>query len=441
MEVGYDKAALQEYMDEIGTLGENMCRRQDESLNLYNSCRQQYNRIHTKLEEVVRRAYNQVENAESMRRSAELEYETARRTAENAEDEDERNSAMRRMQQAQMMRASAEEEYSKASIAYSKATGDLKQLSELWNENAPALESQAHLIEDELSSFSHLVANGNSDLGEYIGIMEKAKDALYSSSAERTDSNSGASATANTTIHSQERQGSQNTTAQGKGVSSAASPVGWCASNSMTAVSVNECGQKTVSMTVGGIERSYPCTMSGMAKAYRHAKASGDQDMIARTSAMFEIETLREDLELSNGESGFAQLGGYHKDVKEQDPVGYESHHIPSQGTQDEDGKMLPTISMTYDDHKLTSSFAGKQRKTYQPAFPTEIRLTSYKESIIQNLEQGSPGYVDSIKHELLDLRSTTGHRYDGGVSAYLDAVIDMLSTRGIPKAKTGDKK
>lgn len=441
MEVGYDKAALQEYMDEIGTLGENMCRRQDESLNLYNSCRQQYNRIHTKLEEVVRRAYNQVENAESMRRSAELEYETARRTAENAEDEDERNSAMRRMQQAQMMRASAEEEYSKASNAYSKATGDLKQLSELWNENAPALESQAHLIEDGLSSFSHLVANGNSDLGEYIGIMEKAKDALYSSSAERTDSNSGASATANTTIHSQERQGSQNTTAQGKGVSSAASPVGWCASNSMTAVSVNECGQKTVSMTIGGIERSYPCTMSGMAKAYRHAKASGDQDMIARTSAMFEIETFREDLELSNGESGFAQLGGYHKDVKKQDPVGYESHHIPSQGTQDEDGKMLPTISMTYDDHKLTSSFAGKQRKTYQPAFPTEIRLTSYKESIIQNLEQGSPGYVDSIKHELLDLRSTTGHRYDGGVSAYLDAVIDMLSTRGIPKAKTGDKK
>ena len=91
MEVGYDKAALQEYMDEVETLGENMRRHQDESLNLYNSCRQQYNRIHTKLEEVVRRAYNQVENAESMRRSAELEYETARRTAENTEDEDEKN--------------------------------------------------------------------------------------------------------------------------------------------------------------------------------------------------------------------------------------------------------------------------------------------------------------------------------------------------------------
>jgi hypothetical protein len=89
----------------------------------------------------------------------------------------------------------------------------------------------------------------------------------------------------------------------------------------------------------------------------------------------------------------------------------------------------------------LTSSFAGKQRKTYQPVFPTGIPSTSYKESIIQNLEQGSPGYVDSVKHELLDLRSTTGHRYDGGISAYLDAVIDMLSTRGIPTAKRENKK
>ena len=86
MEVGYDKAALQEYMDQVGTVGEQMRRRQDESLNVFNSCKQQYNRIHTKLEEVAHRAYNQLENAESMQRSAELEYETARRTSENSVD-------------------------------------------------------------------------------------------------------------------------------------------------------------------------------------------------------------------------------------------------------------------------------------------------------------------------------------------------------------------
>ena len=213
-------------------------------------------------------------------------------------------------------------------------------------------------------------------------------------------------------------------------------PIGWCVSNHITAISVNDTGVKTVSISIAGIEQTFPCTMSGIAKAHRNAKASGDLDVIARTSAMFEIERLREDLELGKGESGFTQLGGYHIDVRKQDSAGYESHHIPSQGTQDEIGEMLPTISITNDDHKLTSSYAGKQKKTYQPAFPTPIPLSNYKESIIQNLELGSPGYIDTIKNELLDLRSTTGHRYDGGISAYLDAVIDMLATRGIPKAK-----
>ena len=461
MEVGYDRAALQEYMDKVGTVGEQMRRRQDESLNVFNSCKQQYNRIHTKLEEVAHRAYNQLENAESMQRSADLEYETARRIAENAEDEEERKAAMQRMQQAQVMRAVADEEYSKSSVAYSKASGDLKNLSELWDGSAPALEAQAHLIEDGVASFSRLVANGNSDLGEYMSIMDKAHIALYNSSAEGVGTNSAVhtstdvasvvQAGTNAKSIATREQGALPVSLNSEGlrsdkiadgrVSTSVSPVGWCASNSMTAVRCDEDGKKTVSMTIGGVQRVYPCNKSGMARAYRHAKASGNQDMIARTSAMFEIETLREDLELGAGETGFAQLGGYHKDVKEQDPVGYESHHIPSQGTQAEDGKMLPTISITYDDHKLTSSFAGKQRKTYQPVFPTGIPSTSYKESIIQNLEQGSPGYVDSVKHELLDLRSTTGHRYDGGISAYLDAVIDMLSTRGIPTAKRENKK
>ena len=218
-------------------------------------------------------------------------------------------------------------------------------------------------------------------------------------------------------------------------------PVGWCASNSMTAVSVDKNGQKMGTMIIGGVEQTYPCTKSGMEKAYHHAMTSGNQDMIARTSAIFEIEILREYLELGTGETGFAQLGGYHKDVKKQDPIGYESHHIPSRATQDEDGEMLPAISITHADHTLTSSFAWKQRKTYHPVFPSASPLTNYKESIITNLKQGSSGYIDSIKNELLDLRSTTGHRYDGGVSAYLDAVIDMISTRGIPKAKSGEIK
>lgn len=456
MEIEYDKVALQEYMDQIGTVSEQMHRLQDESLNLFNSCKQQYNRIHTKLEEVAHRAYNQVENAESMRRSAELEYETARRTAENAEDEDTKNAAIQRMQQAQIMRAKADEEYVKASAAYSKASGELKSLSELWNTNVPTLEAQAHHVMDGMVSFSRLVTNGNSSLSEYMYIMDKAQSALYDNSSERATSNNNHSSIStirdsgalnniqvaytekqNTTTKTDRETSNHNTSNYtSANIPTGSILVGWCSPSSIKAVSVDETGEKTVSITIGGVERLYLCNKSGMAKAYRHAKMSDDKDMIARTSAMFEIETLRENLELTCGENGYTQLGGYHKDVKKQDPIGYESHHIPSQATQDENGTMLPAISITYEDHKHTSSFAGKQNKTYHPIFPSNTPLTTYKKSIIQNLEQGSSGYIDSIKYELLDLRSATGHRYDGGISAYLDAVIDMLATRGIPKVK-----
>lgn len=454
MEVEHDKAALQEYMDQISSVEEKLRRSQDESLNIYNSCKQQYNRIYTKLEEVAHRAYNQLENAESMQRSAEREHETARRAAENSEDEESKNAAIQKMHQAQIKKADADEEYSKASAAYSKASGDLRSLSALWEENAPPLESQAHRIEDNMASFSRLAANGNSDLGEYMIIMDKAQDGLYGSVADnngiaQTSVRSTGYASTGPAAKSDSISGSASPVAPKAAASdlggrsddisaTSAIPIGWCASNNISAVSVDENGNKVVSMTIGGIERDYMCSMSGMAKAYRHAKASGDQDMIARTSAMFEIETLREDLELGSGDAAFAQLGGYHKDVKAQDPAGYESHHIPSRATQDANEEMLPAISITHDDHVRTSSYAWKQNKTYPSLFPTEIPAANYKESIIQNLEQGSSGYIDSVKCELLDLREATGHRYDGGISAYLDAVIDMLSTRGIPKAKRG---
>ena len=141
-------------------------------------------------------------------------------------------------------------------------------------------------------------------------------------------------------------------------------------------------------------------------------------------------------VELEEGDADYPQLGGYHKDVKTQDPVGFESHHIPSRSVQDVNAEWLPAISISDADHKLTSSYAGKQRKVYEPILPSSIPSVSYKESITQNLEKGGSGYIDSVKAELLDLRMTTDHRYDGGVSGYLDAVIDMLATRGIPEAK-----
>ena len=436
MELSYDKVALQEYMDDISNVGEALRRVKDESFTLYTACRQKYTRLYGELEQACRKAYNRVEEAESMQRIADAEHETAIRLLDSAEDDAERQAAQEKLRTAQRLQAEAAEEMLTASEDLSKAQAKLQKLTDIWDQYTPALESAAHRVEDGQSAFITLVNNGNRDLGQYIGIMEKARSALYGGTPGQTSpagsqqSGTGARGSDSPAV-SQNNNPSNVTASRSSGVA-----VGWCKSNSMSAVQVNSNGDKVVSMTIGGTEQQFPCTKSGMARAYRKALKSGDSDMIARTSAMFEIETLREDLELGAGDEGYPQLGGYHRDVKTQDPHGFESHHIPSRSVQDVNAEWLPAISISEEDHKLTSSYSGKQRRVYEPFIPSSIPSVSYKESITQNLERGSPGYIDSVKSELLDLRLTTGHRYDGGVSAYLDTVIDMLASRGIPEAK-----
>ena len=264
MGVEYNKTALQEYMDQISCIGEQMHRQQDESFSIYNSCKQQYNRIHTKLEEATHRAYNQVENAESMRRNAELEYENARKNAENAEDENTKNVVTQRMQQAQVMLTEADEEYLKASVAYKKASEEQKKLSDLWDGNALALESQVHRIEDGIASFSRLVANGNSDLGEYMSIMDKAQDTLHGNTGINVDSNGGS--TSSGSVMSTMRTKNSKDNGQKSTDSTFKSNLG----NTVGLISTAN-GLKNISMSIEGKKQTFPGTKSGIAKAYRSA--------------------------------------------------------------------------------------------------------------------------------------------------------------------------
>lgn len=281
MNVKYDKAALQEYMNQVGVVGEQMRRKQDESFNIYNSCKQQYTRIHTKLEEVMHRAYNQVENAESMRRNAEIEYETARRSVEHAEDEDEKNVAMQRMRQARIMQEEADKVYSKVSADYSKASSDLRNLSELWEGRYPLLESQANRLEDRMLSFSRLVANANSDLGEYISLMDKAQDTLHENSKEGASSNGG-SVSSDGVVNTAGAQSVRCNSGQQTTDAVFRSEVG----NTVSIVAATN-GLKAISMSIGGKTQTFPGTKSGIARAHRNALKNNDIELASYTSKMF----------------------------------------------------------------------------------------------------------------------------------------------------------
>ncbi|MCD7822655.1 MAG: hypothetical protein LUG86_01345 [Oscillospiraceae bacterium] len=180
MELRYEKAAIVEYIEQLSTVSEQMTRQMDESLNLYNTCRQQYTRISSKLDEVAYRAYSKLEDAESLRRSAEAEYMSAQQMANSSDDEDTVSAARQRMLKAQQSMAIADAEYSEASAAYEKANEDKRNLSQLWEEQSATLDSLANGIQDGFTTYSRVVSSSNDDLEEYMSFMDKSQAALYS---------------------------------------------------------------------------------------------------------------------------------------------------------------------------------------------------------------------------------------------------------------------
>ena len=415
MELIFDAASMQQFIDELPHVRDACRLCQDEPGELYSSAMQRYSRSQAEAESALHSASLQVDYARSAMEQAREEYNAA--VSQASDSEDEGGSAAVRQAQQRLAEASNELRLSEAKLSRCQQRCDA--LTALWAEHSEAMEASRREVEDGFLTVSTLTGSMASTLSEYMQRMVLARSTYLGTEGGASSAPTGSGGS--------------------EGSSNSVRFAGWCEKNDFSAVHGGKSGEKTVDITIGGETKSYPCTKSGIARAYRAAVRSGDSDMIERTNAMYEIETLREDLELGSGSADYPQLGGYHRNVQTQDPAGFESHHIPSRSVQDADAGWLPTVSISEEDHKLTSSYSGKQRHVFEPMFPSSVPPTTYKESITRNLEKGGSGYIDSVRSELLDLRVTTGHRYDGGVSGYLDAVIDMLASRGLPGARRDD--
>lgn len=390
MGVEYNKTALQEYMDQISCIGEQMHRQQDESFSIYNSCKQQYNRIHTKLEEATHRAYNQVENAESMRRNAELEYENARKNAENAEDENTKNVVTQRMQQAQVMLTEADEEYLKASVAYKKASEEQKKLSDLWDGNALALESQVHRIEDGIASFSRLVANGNSDLGEYMSIMDKAQDTLHGNTGINVDSNGGS--TSSGSVMSTMRTKNSKDNGQKSTDSTFKSNLG----NTVGLISTAN-GLKNISMSIEGKKQTFPGTKSGIAKAYRSALNSGDMELASYTNQIFY------DIAPSNESNDLNMVGGSDSVICEATNIGGASSAFSTTNNQIAEAMMTDGFVSQADFGKLDTRTAQDIQKSVSETLEMfqdiDLRFVGSVQSRNQHIEKSLEAmYFDAYR-------------------------------------------
>ena len=281
MEISYNKTAVLEYINDINNIGASLQRERDESFNQYNSCKQQYSRLHTEIEEEIRRAYNMIEEAESLQREADFECSSAAAMLSSAETESERAAAQRRISEAQAKQAEAARELAIARAEYARAQSHMNKLIGVWERYQPAIETAATRANDEYVSFNSYVNNGNRDLETYMDSMDKAQAALYGE-----DTTTGRFSSEVKTSPSFVQSGKDAFSIK-DGRNTSSSRYLFKSKDKNTINIVSKSGTSNIVMNIAGEEKTYPYTKSGAAKAYRAAVKSSDTELAAHTNLLF----------------------------------------------------------------------------------------------------------------------------------------------------------
>lgn len=164
-------------------------------------------------------------------------------------------------------------------------------------------------------------------------------------------------------------------------------------------------------------------------KLYQEAVESNDTESAEKYNALLEVCFLRDDLELTKGDSDYVQAGGLYKDLIGK-YKGYEIHHIPARSVQDENARYLPAIALTAQDHSCTDSYRYKSNRTYNSFLPDSLNGHTYKEDAKELINNGQ--YLTLVRDELYNIRDNFGNRYDGGIKEYLDCLYQQISEKSV---------
>lgn len=169
-----------------------------------------------------------------------------------------------------------------------------------------------------------------------------------------------------------------------------------------------------------------------------YKKVSTSTGNLAVDSFVTDVAGLKSTMSLGEGDSETKQLAGVHKQVRQKDGPGFESHHIPSAAALkqfgiDTDG--WPTIALTKEDHAKTDSYRGKQSKKGQSIFPDAPQSGTYKEESVEMIARGG-GFFELVRDEILNIREQCGDKYDGAIAQYLDEIVAYVKKNGVPQKK-----
>lgn len=280
MKIQYDKHALLEFLERMQSMPSALKSQQDESLSHFNACKQVYMRLLGEIDQICRKAYNRVENAESEQRSTEAKIQTQQRILESAESDQEKASAKNNILLARKQLTDAKNEVELANARFSKAESMQRRINALWEKYLPLLESASRKTEDRFFEFHTEIKKESQALSKYMVAMQKVEEAL----------NKGENYTEGL-LHGGEDVGSskENEGASEKAtVNTSKSSVSGFKTNKGNIIGLpTTAGSTCIVMCLGEEKHSFPNTKSGAAKAYRVALKSGDDELVSQAHLYF----------------------------------------------------------------------------------------------------------------------------------------------------------
>lgn len=280
MRIQYDKHALLEFLERMQSMPSDLKSQQDESLSHFNECKQVYMRLLGEIDQICRKAYNRVENAESEQRSIEAKIQTQQRILESAESDQEKASAKTNIRLANKQLTDARNEVESANAEYSKAEGMQRRINALWEKYLPLLESASRQTEDQFFEFHTEIKKESQALSKYMVAMQQVEETLNSGGNYTEGSWHGGE----DDDSSKENEGaSEKATAN----TSKSSVSGFKTNKGNIIGLQTTAGSTCIVMYLGEEEHSFPNTKSGAAKAYRVALKSGDDELASQAYLHF----------------------------------------------------------------------------------------------------------------------------------------------------------
>ncbi len=178
MSIKYEKSAVVQYKSGVSDANKQIKSDTESSMSEYNGCNVYRSRLCNAIDEAMRRAFNQLQAAESDLRSAQAKYNAAMQELSDLSNGDDVSAVKARVQRAAQEVVRATEGVAEATAVSQKTASVKVSFQNVCDSYAQPLKSAIDSVEENSALYSRLVSDSFEELDVYAARMDEADETL-----------------------------------------------------------------------------------------------------------------------------------------------------------------------------------------------------------------------------------------------------------------------